>query len=100
MLIKKSFAVAACGLMTACSNVPVNTAGAAYDGDSFYCRELAKNKYEVTGSFRGPTPSNSELYERYCEPEALWQARDPRGHESTLQMEKSFFSKFVDFILD
>ena|SRR5690554_745075 len=87
-------------LLTACTNLPANTVGAEYDADSYYCRALHNNEYEVAGSFRGPAPSNEELYERHCEPVATWQARDSQGYENKMRVERSLLNSFLDIVFD
>lgn len=87
-------------LLTACTNLPQNSVGAAYDADSYYCRALHNDEYEVTGSFRGSAPSNQDLYTKYCEPIGSWQARDVSGYESKIRSESSLLNSFLDLILD
>lgn len=87
-------------ILSACAVSPKNTVGAAYDADSYYCRELYQDKYEVEGSFRGTAPSNQDLYERYCEPVGSWQARDLGRYERKMQSEKSLLQTFLEAAFD
>lgn len=87
-------------LLTACTNLPQNSVGAAYDADSYYCRALYNDEYEVTGSFRGSAPSHQDLYTKYCEPIGSWQARDANGYESKIRSENSLLDSFLDLVFD
>jgi hypothetical protein len=87
-----------------CASGPNNTVGAAYDADSGYCRELIQKAnqttripYNTPSSPNQPPPSDRQLYEQMCEPVGAWQARDRKGHDSTVAYENSLFSKVVEF---
>lgn len=64
-----------------------------YDANSPYCRDLARNQYVVEGSGSVEIKSNDELHSSYCEPTSSWNARDPKGYESRIEMEQSWWGQ-------